>query len=258
MSDADTKSATGRSPAYPFIPLEKALSRAEELRKAVGRNETRVESAKHHWKYGPKSSGGIQTVAALRHFDLIEDTGSGADKRIKLSDLALRILLDQRPDSSERRQLIQKAALAPKMHQELWTKWRNEPPVDAEIRHYLILDRKFNENGADDLIAEYKATISYAGLLDSSTIPSEEPDIFSQESGSTGGQMEPAHNSGHKEPKTPAFAGGAGAGGREMKDDFSVLLQGNRLKINATVDADGINRLKQVLEKYEEILKLLQ
>ena len=45
---------------------------------------------------------------------------------------------------------------------------------------------------------------------------------------------------------------------KEIKDDFSVLLQGNRLKINATVDAEGIARLKQVLDKYEEILKLLQ
>ena len=45
---------------------------------------------------------------------------------------------------------------------------------------------------------------------------------------------------------------------REIKDDFSVLLQGNRPKISATVGADGIARLKQVLDKYEEILKLLQ
>jgi hypothetical protein len=42
-----------------------------------------------------------------------------------------------------------------------------------------------------------------------------------------------------------------------MKDDVSVF-QGKRLKINATVDAEGIACLKQVLDKYEEILKLLQ
>jgi len=36
------------------------------------------------------------------------------------------------------------------------------------------------------------------------------------------------------------------------------LFQGNRLKINATVDAEGIARLKQMLDKYEEILRLLQ
>ena len=42
------------------------------------------------------------------------------------------------------------------------------------------------------------------------------------------------------------------------KDEFSVLLKGNRLQINATVDAEGLERLKQMLDKYTEILKLVQ
>jgi hypothetical protein len=40
------------------------------------------------------------------------------------------------------------------------------------------------------------------------------------------------------------------------KDDLSVLLQGQRLKITATVDLEGIGKLKEILSKYEEILKL--
>jgi len=36
------------------------------------------------------------------------------------------------------------------------------------------------------------------------------------------------------------------------------VQKGNRLQISATVDADGIERLKQVLDKYYEVLKLLQ
>ncbi len=35
-------------------------------------------------------------------------------------------------------------------------------------------------------------------------------------------------------------------------------LQGQRLKINATVDLDGIAKLKEMLTQYEEILKLMQ
>jgi len=49
-----------------------------------------------------------------------------------------------------------------------------------------------------------------------------------------------------------------GEGRKDVKDEVSVLFQGNRLKINATVDAEGIARLKQMLDKYEEILRLLQ
>lgn len=40
-------------------------------------------------------------------------------------------------------------------------------------------------------------------------------------------------------------------------DEFTVLLQGSKIKINATVDLSGIAKLKQVLDKYEEILKLM-
>src|ERR1700722_5524681 len=252
MADDDDKSAVGRSPAYPFITLEKALSRAEELRKAVGRNDTRIASAKSHWGYGAKSSGGIQTVAALRHFGLLDDIGAGADKKVKLSELALRILLDQRPDSSERRELIQKAALTPKMHLEFWNKWHNELPVDAEIRHYLLVDRKFIENGANDLIAEYKATFSYAGLLDSGNMPPNLEDITMIEPDTASGQISKPNV--RHDPVAPGMV----VARKEIKDDFSVLLQGNKLKISATVDSDGIARLKQVLDKYEEILKLLQ
>lgn len=250
MSETESKLAGGRSPAYPFIPLEKALARAEELRKAVGRNDTRIESAKSHWKYGPKSSGGIQTLAALRHFGLIDET---QDKRIKLSDLSLRILMDQRPDSQERRQLIQVAALNPKMHGELWGRWHSELPVDAEIRHYLVLDRKFNENGADDLIAEYKATLAYAKMLGSDNMSYSEDDKSEFESGVDGGQMHM-----NNDISSSSGVSDAGRGRSPPKSDFTVLLEGNRLKINATVDKEGIGRLKQVLDKYEEILRLLQ
>lgn len=254
MSDESGKAvAGGRSPAYPFITLEKALARAEELRKAVGRNETRIDSAKSHWKYGPKSSGGIQTVAALRHFGLVDDLG---DKRIKLSDTALRILLDQRPDDSEKRELIKKVALTPKMHRELWEKWRSELPVDAEIRHYLVLDRKFNENGAEDLIGEYKATLNFAGLLEADSMSFEAPDIQDEQPGSIGGRMEaPAI---HSNPEPRVAVASPSHQQRRQVQDISVVQKGERLQITATVDLEGIERLKKMLDAYAEALKLIQ
>jgi hypothetical protein len=39
---------------------------------------------------------------------------------------------------------------------------------------------------------------------------------------------------------------------------MSVLLTGKRLQICADVDADGLAKLKEILTKYEEILKMLQ
>ncbi|UVO39468.1 hypothetical protein KUL72_14500 [Bradyrhizobium arachidis] len=40
--------------------------------------------------------------------------------------------------------------------------------------------------------------------------------------------------------------------------DVSVLLKDGRLEITATVDADGLKMLKQMLEKYEGILEILK
>lgn len=62
-------------------------------------------------------------------------------------------------------------------------------------------------------------------------------------------------------PKPPPLGGMAAAAavqnvGREAKD-INVLLTGNRLQITADVDAAGLATLKQMLDKYEEILKLL-
>ncbi len=37
---------------------------------------------------------------------------------------------------------------------------------------------------------------------------------------------------------------------------IDVLLRGNRLQITADVDAAGVAKLKEVLAKYKEILKL--
>lgn len=40
--------------------------------------------------------------------------------------------------------------------------------------------------------------------------------------------------------------------------DVSVLLKDGRLEIIATVDAEGLKTLKQMLERYEGILELLK
>jgi hypothetical protein len=41
------------------------------------------------------------------------------------------------------------------------------------------------------------------------------------------------------------------------KSDVSVLMRGKRLEIMANVDAEGLKTLREMLEKYEEILKLM-
>jgi hypothetical protein len=149
-----------RSPSFPFVGLREALDRARAFYEAEQRNAARPETAAAHWGYSPKSSGGKQTIAALRSFGLLE-----GDSLVKLSGRALRILLDEREGAEERSRLVQQAALMPPIHARLWERYGAELPSPQTLRLSLILDEGFNENSVDDFLAEYRETLEYARLV---------------------------------------------------------------------------------------------
>jgi hypothetical protein len=173
VADSGKRKRT-RSPAYPFVNLETALVRAKEFFDKEQRNAANVNVATKHWGFVEGSSNGAQTVAALTSFDLLQDEGVGDKRRVRLTQNALRILLDTRSDSKERAELIKQAALAPKIHQQLWEKWGNDLPSEAQLRHTLLLEwpTPFNENAVDGFIREYKDTISFAKLSESNKVSS--------------------------------------------------------------------------------------
>ncbi len=149
-----------RSPSFPFVGLREALDRARAFYEAEQRNSARIETAASHWGYSPKSSGGKQTIAALRSFGLLD-----GDSLVKLSGRALSILLDERGDSEERRRLVQQAALLPPIHGRLWERYGAELPSPQTLKLSLILDEGFNESSVDHFLTEYRETLEYARLL---------------------------------------------------------------------------------------------
>lgn len=61
-------------------------------------------------------------------------------------------------------------------------------------------------------------------------------------------------------PPLTAQAGkaeGPAATGAIDKDPIETFLANGRLQINANVGVEGIGRLKQILEKYEELMRLM-
>jgi hypothetical protein len=148
-----------RSPSFPFLGLREALDRARAFYEAEQRNAARPETAAAHWGYSAKSSGGKQTIAALRSFGLLE-----GDTLVKLSGRALRILLDERGSSEDRERLLKQAALLPPLHSRLWERYGPELPSAQTLRLTLILDEGFNENSVDDFLGEYKETLEFAKL----------------------------------------------------------------------------------------------
>ncbi|MDZ4870189.1 MAG: hypothetical protein SGI91_22940 [Alphaproteobacteria bacterium] len=182
MASTDTPTAAkkprqGRSPAYPFISVQKALEKAEQLRVAEGGRpkhfSPRPAIAKA-WEMGEKTGPTKQTIAALGYFGLFEFEGSGEDRSARLTDTALKILLDKQPVSPERDALVQKVALTPTIHKELWEKWGADLPSDPTLETFLVRDRGFSEDGAKDLMEAYKETIKFAKLGQSAAIPAKE------------------------------------------------------------------------------------
>lgn len=148
-----------RSPSFPFISLRIALERARALYDVEKRSAVRPETAAGHWRYSGKSSGGKQTIAALRQYGLLEGEGT-----VRLTDQAVRLLLDE--GSPERERLLQKAALLPGIHAKLWAKYGPALPEDSSLRLSLVLGEGFNDNTVGELIAEYRETLEFAKLLD--------------------------------------------------------------------------------------------
>jgi hypothetical protein len=150
-----------RSPSFPFINLPEALERARVFFDREHRHETDPEVAVRHWGYSPRSSGGNQTLAALRAFGLLEMVGEG---KVRLTERAVRVLLDEREESPEREQLLRQAALSPALHSRIWERYKGVLPSDATLRLYLVADEGFNERSVDEFIAELKETLEHAGI----------------------------------------------------------------------------------------------
>jgi hypothetical protein len=161
---AAKKAREGRSPAFPVIDLKKALERAEQFRLAEGKHSVPSASAKKAWNLGDDTVAGRRTIAALGYYGLFEYEGAGDNRKVRLSDNALKILLDKQPESPERDVLIKKVALVPAIHRELWVKWGPELPSDASFETFLVRDRGFSTGGAHDFMPVYKSTLTYAKL----------------------------------------------------------------------------------------------
>jgi hypothetical protein len=157
------KSKISRSPRAPILSLRKALERAKALHDITkGRHPALAADAMRHWGYGAKSSGGLQTIATLKLYGLIEDTGSGEARKVQLTQQAVNYVVDERPEMLARAR--RDFALRPKIMETLWKLWDAEPPGDAVARSQLRVDLGFTDKAANDLLKIYKENLRFAAL----------------------------------------------------------------------------------------------
>lgn len=170
MSEVAAKASSvkrqGRSPAYPSIDLASALEKAQAQYDQEGKYPAPLTSAFKAWGYSPKSSGGREVRASLRYFGLVQFEGEGDAAKVKLTEEALRVITDKREDQSEKKALIRRLALNPAAHRKLFERYPEGIKSDPTAEHFLVWEEEYNESAAQALIAEFKATASFAGLYE--------------------------------------------------------------------------------------------
>jgi hypothetical protein len=154
----------GRGPSYPFTGLEESIALARKMydytKKAPASMYSVISNA---WKYSESSSSGHKVLAALRAFGLVEDVQGGAEKSIRLTPRAIRILLDDN-DSKERQEELRKAALSPNWYSRCWKQWGKDMP--PSMRSSLLINDGFVDTTVDGFLRDYRKTMAFVGLLD--------------------------------------------------------------------------------------------
>lgn len=264
MSD-ESPAKRFRSPPFPALSLPQALERAEQLYRQEREHLAPLASAAKAWNMSPTSSNPVVTVGALRQYALVEDEGSGATRKIRLTHDALRIILDKVPTSPSRQEALKRAFLAPKVFQELWSRWKADLPSDQTIINYLVLDRRlsnqapFSEQSASELLANYRASMPF---MESSDTPNVLPQTGD---GDKTAELEPQAQAVARAEKAVAFTSALNASspttGGPIMEHERVLSDGllskqatYRLIVTGRIGLREIERLIKKLEIDKEIL----
>lgn len=249
-----------RSPPYPSIPLAKAVERVTEMYPRALHHDVPLEVLADAWGYSLKSGGLLSTASALTQFGLIFQEGSGQKRRYRVTESAIRIIQDPFPNSEKCRAAKARAALNPKIHNELWEKFRVagvSGSMDATLKSFLTVDRmdageaRYSSTAADELIEEYKQTIAFAGLTESSVVSSDHGDDEDTDNLLLNDKSEEIKEHQHFDdrklpPHPPADVG-------EL-NDIKAEIFGGRVRINALMNLEGLERLEKNIAAYKILL----
>ena len=171
---AENGKGRNRSPEHPVFDLKTAIERAKVLRDKEHHGFTNKATAMGHWGYGPKSSAGVRTLAALLHFGLLEERGTGKSRQVCLSTNG-RILTNLNSPAAERRAALREAALSPGIYQKLGGEWHNleRLPSDSTMAYELEENWGFNPKSIGGFIEDLKATLEFANLLQDGSLSGE-------------------------------------------------------------------------------------
>ena len=147
-----------RSPNYPSIDLEEAISSVHALYGEFNRGQFDVSDAAKVWGYRGPNGLVRGRLAALRQYGLLDGQRGESPK---LSRRALTFVLRNQA-SRDYKNALREAALSPALFREI----QDTKPVasDSVLRGHLVMDRHFTDDGAERAVAFYRSTMRLAGV----------------------------------------------------------------------------------------------
>lgn len=168
-----------RSPSFPYLDLDTSVEHLRMLYAVAKMNEVRLKDVSDAWNMTPLSGSFARYLSALKQYHLIETSGSGMQRRVKISNEGRRILEDDRPGARET--FLSKAALNPKLIRGLFfgeegmPEWGTDRPADSIATSALKFDLSFGEDAAKRFLAVYDETIKHIEGANEAATESDEP-----------------------------------------------------------------------------------
>jgi hypothetical protein len=167
MAKAVVASATGpakgrsRSPNFPAISLQDALTKVKAIYDKDGRGPVSSAVLLEHLGYGKNLSGSAgRMISALRQYGLLDDM---PDDKYRVSERAFHILTLSEA-SPIRKAAITTSAQKPPIFRDILAAYPDRLPSDSALRDSLITEKKFNPASVESFIRAFKATVEFAHL----------------------------------------------------------------------------------------------
>jgi len=158
-----TKPKRQRSPNYPNYGLRDCVAFIKKIYEKYSAGEVHIDDAVKQAGHSPTSSTAPRVLAALSSFGLTESRGTKSNKFLKLSRLALEILLEEE-GSIKSFDLLKQAALNDSSMSAIWAKWETEIPAEDTIRKVLLLEMGYSPDGAARFASVIVDTYDFAQL----------------------------------------------------------------------------------------------
>jgi hypothetical protein len=154
-----------RSPSYPAVSLPDGLEDLRRIFSQIQHHPAPLEAMGAALDMKPGGSALNGRLSALKKFGLLDEIEGtkGANKSYKVTRLGKDLVL-QNPTSEEFSAAARQAALLPVIYAALWNHFGPVLPANALLKTHLVRERNFNAHQVDGAIADFRATVDFAGL----------------------------------------------------------------------------------------------